>query len=605
MLRRPRLSARRRSAAYAMGGGVALLGALTACSPSLGTPGDTDSGTDGGDGDDGGGVGCQQEIGPDGTPRLSCLSPNKSVDILFVIDNSGSMGEEQANLAANFGAFIDVLEDPAVRADYRIGVTTVDNGNPWCGATTPEGGALVYSSCLDRLGEFTNAQGTVNVEDLACRASCSLTNADLGIDASTKPWLERIEGTTNLPSGISTTEAFQCLGPQGISGCGFESQLESMHKALLRAEINDDPAHGFIRENAILAIVHVTDEVDCSHNPDWSSIFETSGNRVFWADPNDPFPSSAVCWNAGTACTGDPANYDCVAQSRDLDGDPIDADDPTVEFAAVLYPVSRYVDHLQALEDEKKAWNPGMEVIVALIAGVTDAGEPQYADSADAAFMHDFGIGPGCSAPVDGSVACTSDADCAGAGNGVCGPNGWCLANQTAVPPVRLVAFAEAFTPNNMFSICSNDYSPALGAVADAIADQIRPACYTECAADTDPTTSELDPTCSITQSVGSDSVDVAECARDPSSGWYLIDPQSGAPAMPNVDTNVCFVYRIDPDGSATADPTDAMSETCVDEGYNLEFAIERRPGFPAPGDATMSATCALSEQPAQDCPGL
>jgi hypothetical protein len=35
--------------------------------------------------------------------------PNRNADILFVIDNSGSMTEEQASLRANFGKFMDVL----------------------------------------------------------------------------------------------------------------------------------------------------------------------------------------------------------------------------------------------------------------------------------------------------------------------------------------------------------------------------------------------------------------------------------------------------------------------------------------------------------------
>ena len=89
--------------------------------------------------------------------RTIDLVVNKDVDILFVIDNSGSMGEEQGKLAGNFSSFISVLEDPAVKANYRIGITTTDNGNPWCGAsTTPEAGKLVFESCQDRIGEFTS-----------------------------------------------------------------------------------------------------------------------------------------------------------------------------------------------------------------------------------------------------------------------------------------------------------------------------------------------------------------------------------------------------------------------------------------------------------------
>jgi len=47
-------------------------------------------------------------------------SPN--VDILFVVDNSASMKEEQAALAAGFQAFIDEIENAS--ADWHIGIIT-------------------------------------------------------------------------------------------------------------------------------------------------------------------------------------------------------------------------------------------------------------------------------------------------------------------------------------------------------------------------------------------------------------------------------------------------------------------------------------------------
>src|SRR6184192_4100656 len=51
------------------------------------------------------------------------LPSSVSTDILFVIDDSGSMSEEQANLAANLGAFIDTLAASPVQNNFRIGVT--------------------------------------------------------------------------------------------------------------------------------------------------------------------------------------------------------------------------------------------------------------------------------------------------------------------------------------------------------------------------------------------------------------------------------------------------------------------------------------------------
>ncbi len=531
------------------------------------------------------------------------LNVNKDVDILFVLDNSGSMGEEQGNLAANFGAFIDVLEAEDVEANYRLGVTTTDNGNPWCPGTTPEAGGLVYQSCTDRLTQFISQDGNTNVQNVACQANCTLSSNDLGIGTTNDgPWLENIEGTTNLPAGVSTTAAFQCLAPQGINGCGFESQLESMNKALIRFDTQDDPAFGFKRENALLAVVHVTDEADCSYNNQWVSIFEQSGNKVFWWDSAATFPTSAVCWNAGTACTGDPSNYDCVAQDYDVDGNPI-SDPAAAEANAVLHPVARYIERLQGIETAKKEINPGQEVIVALIGGVGDTGQPFYADTADQGFMSDFGIGAGCSAPVPGATACASNADCMGVGLGTCDTAaGFCNESQTAVPPVRLAEFTEYFTPDNMFTVCSNDYSPALEAIAEAIRDQLRPACYTECVQDQDLQTPDiLDPECAVTESVGQTNTQIPECLK--MNGQYVIT--GGDYTQPNDNSNVCYVLVTDADGMSTPDPSDTMSPECVDGGYNLEFKLYRRPGFPALGGSTVSATCILSELPQLDCPNL
>src|SRR4051812_17417149 len=44
-------------------------------------------------------------------------------DILFVVDDSGSMDQEQSNLANNLDAFIDALIASPIQDDFRIGVT--------------------------------------------------------------------------------------------------------------------------------------------------------------------------------------------------------------------------------------------------------------------------------------------------------------------------------------------------------------------------------------------------------------------------------------------------------------------------------------------------
>src|SRR5689334_157258 len=186
------------------------------------------------------------------------LALNRDVDILFVIDNSGSMAEEQATLARNFEQFIEVLERTDVNANYRIAITTTDNANvSYCGENGPESGRFQLQSCLDRANEFI-----FNADDHfaeACESVCdhpglavlpSWTSADK--EEKARPWIERNGSFTNLPDGITTSDAFECFGPQGIAGCGFESTLESMRLALTRAESAKELNYGFVRPAALL-----------------------------------------------------------------------------------------------------------------------------------------------------------------------------------------------------------------------------------------------------------------------------------------------------------------------------------------------------------------
>ncbi|WP_052545850.1 vWA domain-containing protein [Enhygromyxa salina] len=519
------------------------------------------------------------------------LTVNKDVDILFVIDNSGSMGEEQAILANNFGSFIQKLEEKDVEANYRLGITTSDNGNEWCGlgATTPEAGNLVLSSCKSRIGDFIFNSGETDVTDLACNDICTLDADALEVlpsttdyDSTPKPrkWLENIEGKKNIPEGTSTEDAFKCFGPQGINGCGFESQLESMYLALIRAQNAEEvDSYGFLRASAILAVVFVTDEADCSYNKTYAEIFKQDGNRVFWSDPAAAFPTSAVCWNAGVDCEGDPNNYDtCSAVNKDVNGN-----SGVDNSQAVLHPMSRYIGLLDGLEKEKQQVNEAQEVIVALIGGVANDGTPFYGDvgGTNPMFQNSFGIGPGCEAPNPINPA----------------------EPVQAVPPVRLRDLVEEFTPGNMFSICQQDYSDAMVAIADRIREQIQPACYANCVKDTDASTEIVEPECTVEEDPPGDGNDVKieECLKD--AAGYIVDGD-GAYTMPGPSVNVCYVLLTDNMG-ITNSPADDMSDECVDLNYNLEFKVERRPGFPAVGGTSISATCSLADFENVSCPGI
>lgn len=517
----------------------------------------------------------------------------KDVDILFVIDNSGSMGEEQATLAANFANFIDTLEEPGVDANYRIAVTTTDSNHAHCGGG--DNGRFQISSCRSRTQEFQRA-GTVGPEDNffdeSCAAVCDLDSIETTptttlVDRTPKshPWIESIGGVTNLPQGVSATQAFQCVGPQGVAGCGYEAPLESMRQALVRSFADTEPSHGFIRPGAILAVVIVTDEADCSARyRDFPDPWDPHGSRTFWSDDNlaGNYPQSEVCWFAGVSCqdNGD-GTKTCSPANKDEAGDPTDDD------GAVMHPVSRYTDYLQSLEDEKRAIDveaglDSADVLVAVIGGVPPgyvAGqEIPYRDGtvgADIDFQADNGIAPGCRTEGIGE----------------------------AVPPVRLRDFAAAFETHggertNLFSVCQADYSPALKEIADRIVDQVKPACVPLCVEDIDAISADtVEHNCVVTELV-------PEVGGTPSSNPVppcgIEDDQAIVPD----GSDACYLSLSDAEKSNDSD-LDDMSAGCVEEGWNLEFRVVRRDGVREEPGSSISAKCSASQLKDYDCPKL
>src|SRR3954465_15445699 len=69
------------------------------------------------------------------------LPAGVSTDVLFVIDDSGSMAQEQARIASELDSFVSVLLDGPVTNDFQVGVvtTSVSSNTLACTAgATPE-----------------------------------------------------------------------------------------------------------------------------------------------------------------------------------------------------------------------------------------------------------------------------------------------------------------------------------------------------------------------------------------------------------------------------------------------------------------------------------
>lgn len=142
-------------------------------------------------------------------------------DILFVVDNSGSMCDDQDNLAANFGSFIQFAVNQAI--DYHIAVTSTD---------------------------VTTAGGNVP-----------------GLFAPQDGSRERIVNP-NLPDPEGTFRANVRLGCDGdYTEKGFEGAYRALCESCTSPLINDPNANGgFLRNGAALAMVFVSDEPEQSDN---------------------------------------------------------------------------------------------------------------------------------------------------------------------------------------------------------------------------------------------------------------------------------------------------------------------------------------------------
>jgi hypothetical protein len=236
-----------------------------ACGPGLSGPGTTDddnhtAGRDGGTttGGDGGDIDPGPDPGPDPVPTAGC----REMDIVFVIDNSGSMKEEQTNLATNFPKFIEVLDAfrvDGLELDYRVAVTTTGVAKTYfIPPIIPLPGLPPTPVMITgESGAFQTGNG------------CNMPRA----------WLERTD------SNVGST--FSCVAQVGTNGSGMEMPLEGMRLSL-SDRIDDGTNAGFLRKDALLAIVFLTDEEDCSREDDgWTvgSFFDVDICDVKTATP--------------------------------------------------------------------------------------------------------------------------------------------------------------------------------------------------------------------------------------------------------------------------------------------------------------------------------
>jgi hypothetical protein len=282
----------------------------------------------------------------DGQADAAVMPTGAKLDLVLEIDNSNSMKDNQVSILRQLGVLIDALtrppcvsaadpvphscdpgnpddrpQYPAVR-DLHVGVVSSDLGTPGLPETSPQiptcfNRAVGDNGYLNPLARTDPAQVTAisyHLPWLQPVPGCGLSAAD-ALPADFRP--ASCFNSNNYPTFLAfnagsddpttLTESFRCNAGLYLCGCGLEQQLESVYRALVvhnaRGAAGSSGANaGFLREDALLAIVLLTDEEDGSvrHCEDGScndarDVYNTGSTAWSHTNPNMRFYMYTPC----------------------------------------------------------------------------------------------------------------------------------------------------------------------------------------------------------------------------------------------------------------------------------------------------------------------
>ncbi len=352
------------------------------------------------------------------------------VDLLFMVDNSRSMEEEQLSLADQFPRLVNVLatgqrptgdDFPPVR-DLQIGIISSDMGT---------GGFRVNTCKEPMFGDDGILRTASNTPVTGCSANPYKFLRYRPADDD-----EDLNGAARFAQDVS------CIATAlGTGGCGFEQQLEATLKAITpsTSEITFnqgtrghadgqnrlDTGEPFVRPDSLLALVLVTDEEDCSAR-----------------DPE--------LFNEDSTVYGGEPNLKCSSLGF--------LNDPRMP----IHPISRYVDGFLATRQA-----PDLLVYAAIVGVPTNLTVPATEGNPEVTFQQ-----------ILEADLMREERDPVMAGQLRPSCN---TARGLAFPPRRLVEVAQELENRQsngiVQSICQADFTPALDAIIQKIADVLGGTC--------------------------------------------------------------------------------------------------------------------------------
>jgi hypothetical protein len=172
----------------------------------------------------------------------------QKIDFLFVIDNSGSMANEQATLINSFPGFIAAIGSTVNAQNYQLMVVDTDEAS--------------NSLCTELCATFPTCFGT------ACNTIPEPTACDVelggGVIKDAKGVPCEVVGDARYLTEEQTDldETFACIARVGIGGQDVERPMQAMLAALGEQAGGGACNAGFVRDDAILVVTFITDEED-------------------------------------------------------------------------------------------------------------------------------------------------------------------------------------------------------------------------------------------------------------------------------------------------------------------------------------------------------
>jgi hypothetical protein len=473
------------------------------------------------------------------------VGAQRQVDLAVMVDNSPGMAAKVTKLNAQFAKLITALKDPTdgTLPDLRVAILDSDLGTGCRWATGSCGNKPLVNpndfGCFGDQGKFLM---------LKTPAACTFTDGARFLEVKDNAPLN-FTGDLNVVFGCLT-------GNLGEYGCGEESQLQAFEFGLAATGVgNEEQQKAFLRANAYLGLVFLTDEDDCSVSTNYGMMGDLTGLPPPVTDLRNE-SASLRCATRGHTCGGQSlsesgplyptqsaythAFNDCMARI-DTCPNPTDgngATDTSVPTdCAPLKNVQHLANELKALKQD-----PDNQILVAGIFGWprsdADLARVQYKidkvpnpNTADTQRPQIFDYWPICYDPAHFKESDWTTFDANDAGWGATGG-------------LRNAAFVDQFRANGLkFSICEPDFSNAMTSIGTSIAKKLQNLCVDYKLVDTDEVTPGVQADCHVAWRVpGPDPKDASRTVYQ--DGSPLVPCPAGA-ANGNVTTD-CWQFLVD-----------------------------------------------------------